>query len=108
MSGRFLTVGVDNLARDGGGERERQYLLEVHIGLGQPYDERISIGGLEAGDGRFVVELAGLLRLLAERIKPHDLAGEEERVGRAVLRVEEAAPCESEVLRGKLAPLALE
>src|SRR2546423_14806469 len=108
MRGRLLAIGFDRLARDRARDREGEHIGQVAIRLVEADHQRVAVGRLQAGHRRVVIEGGAGLGAGAEIVEPDDLAGEEEGVGRAVLRVEEAADRIGKVLRRELALLPLE
>ena len=103
-----IAVLLDHLARDGGGLRRRQDRQERVVGLGQLELQRVAVERAQPLDLRVVVEPAGRLRLRDRVVEPRQPPAQQERVGRAHLRVDEALHRVDEVVRGELALRPLE
>ena len=108
MVGDVLAVALDHLAgqRRGGGHRE--HVGEGVVGVREPDADRVAVERLQALDGAVVVEAPGLLRRLHGRVRPADLALDEEEPLAPQLRVEEALDGIDVVVRRELARLAAE
>ncbi len=100
---RVFAVAFDRLARDdperGVGDDEE----EVVVRFLEAKAERVAIDRLDAGDLRVVVEAPALLRRRRVLVETDDLAFEQERVGRPVLRIQEAHVAVHDVLRDQFA-----
>ena len=108
MSVRVLAVELDHFPRHRAAESEREDVREAIVDFLEVNSQRIPVGNFESRDLRFIIEPAGLSGPCAELVEPDDLSLEQERVRRAVPRVEKTFDRIGVVLRGKLPPFPFE
>src|SRR5258706_46669 len=102
MSVRVLAVELDHFPCHRAAESVREDVRETIVDFLEVNAQGIPVGSLESRDLRVVIEPARLPRPGAERVEPDDLSLEQERVRRAVPRIEETLDGIHVVLRRQL------
>ena len=98
-----VAVSLDHLARNRRGLRGRERVEKRVVGFHELQLQRVAVERAHALDRPVVVEPARGLRLRDGIVDAHEAPAQQERVGRAHLRVDHALHRVHEVVRGQLA-----